>query len=269
MIISDMHTHSSFSEDGTSSLLEMAEAAKGLSFRFLGLCEHLDVDSVSETLFTPTDVSAYFPFARKVQAENGEGFTLLAGMEYGYSAEPRALERLCSVSEKYTPDFVVNSVHVADGQECSRAEFFEGKSKQAAYAAYLEQVCKSLDAPYYYDIVGHLGYVSRKAPYADKTLRYGEFRGLLDEILKKTIAKGKLLEVNTRTRGIGCDFLPEADILARYFELGGRLVSFGSDAHAASQIGCNRECVCAALLKIGFSHIAVPVKGRIVLLPLK
>lgn len=269
MIVSDIHTHSSFSEDGKSTLTQMAEAGRHLSLKFLGISEHLDVDPVSAKLFRRTDVSAYFAEARKLQRENSESFTLLAGLEYGYSPDPSTLSLLCSVSDKYSPDFVVNSVHVAGENECSRAEYFLGKSKREAYSVYLEQVLKSLDAPYFYDIVGHLGYVSRKAPYEDKTLRYGEFHDLLDEILKKTISKGKLLEVNTRTRGVESDFLPGEDILSRYFELGGRLVSFGSDAHDTLHIGEKRERVCDALLRIGFTHIAVPAKGRVSLIPLR
>lgn len=269
MIVSDMHTHSSFSADGRSTLTQMAEAGRSRGLRFLGVSEHLDVDPVSEKLFQPTDVPAYFSAARELQKENGPSFTLLAGLEYGYSPDARTLETLLSVSEKYAPDFVVNSVHVADGEECSRAEYFRGKSKRQAYSAYLEQVLNSLDAPYFYDVIGHLGYVSRKAPYEDKTLRYEDFRDLLDEILKKAIARGKLLEVNTRSRLSGSPFLPGPDILARYHELGGRLISFGSDAHDVSFIAAGREDVAATLQELGFDAVAVPARGRVTLLPLK
>lgn len=265
MILTDMHTHSTFSNDGRSSLADMAEKAKTSGFRFLGVSEHLDTDSVSGKIFTMTDVPAYFSAARRLQEEiGGEDLTLLAGGEYGYSPEPGAQDELSAISARFCPDFVVNSVHIVDGHDCYFADYFEGKEKKTAYAAYLARVRESLDAPYYYDIVGHLGYVSRNAPYEDRKIRYRDFPDLYDEILKAIIAKGKILEVNSASRGAGSDFLPDTDVLERYFALGGRLVTFGSDAHETARIGDKRELVIAALKKIGFTFLAVPVRGRIV-----
>ena len=121
---------------------------------------------------------------------------------------------------------------------------------------------KSLDAPYGYDIVGHIGYVSRNAPYPDKALRYEEFADPLDDILKTVVARRKILEVNSSMRGTESGFLPATDILTRYFELGGREVSFASDAHDVARIAEKRESVCAALKAIGFTHVTVPDRGK-------
>lgn len=269
MIYSDMHTHSTFSSDGKSSLAEMAARAKELGLRYLGVSEHFDADSVSVKLFPQTDAARYFPAARALQkSEGSENFTLLAGGEYGYCGEERAIQTLLEISRVHRPDFVINSVHVVDGADCYRPVYFEGKSREKAYARYLETVIESLSAPYYYDVVGHLGYVSRKAPYADVKLRYADFPDLYDEILRGIVSKGKILEVNSHARGAGSEFLPDTDVLSRYFELGGRLVTFGSDAHLTARILEKADLVAQELKKIGFSHIAIPVLGRIVRLEL-
>lgn len=68
--------------------------------------------------------------------------------------------------------------------------------------------------------------MTRQAPYPDKEIRLSESGEKIDRILKRIIASDKTLEVNTN-HGLN----PNAEILARYFELGGRNVSFGSDAH--------------------------------------
>ncbi|MDE7373415.1 MAG: histidinol phosphate phosphatase, partial [Clostridia bacterium] len=130
--------------------------------------------------------------------------------------------------------------------------------KQTAYLKYLNCVRESLFVPYRYDIVGHIGYVSRKAPYADPKLYYSEFACILDEILKIIIDKGKILEVNTSVMPKVGEFLPGADILARYYELGGRKVSFGSDAHKSERIADKRALVIAELKRIGFTYLTVP-----------
>ncbi len=264
MITSDIHTHSTFSNDGRSPLADMIGQAKRLGLRYYGVSEHLDTDSVSGKIFTMTDVPAYFAAARQLQRrESGEGFTVLVGGEFGYSTEPQANAELAAIFETYSPDFVVNSVHVVDGYDCYFPGYFAGKEKKAAYRAYLERVRESLEAPYPYDVVGHIGYVSRNAPYPDRTLRYEDFPDLYDEILKRIVEKGKILEVNSAGKGSGWEFLPSPDVLARYFSLGGRLISFGSDAHNTARLAEKREIVAAALKEIGFTQIAVPVCGKI------
>lgn len=265
MKLTDLHTHSCFSNDGRSPLALMVREAKRRGLSYYGISEHFDTDSVTGKIFTIADIPAYFSAARAMQAGNGaDGFTLLAGAEFGFSAAAGAQGELLAVSDRFRPDFAINSVHIVDGHDCCFADYFAGKSKERAYGAYLEKVRLSLDAPYPYDIVGHVGYVSRNAPYADRKIRYADFPDLYDDILRTVIAKGKILEVNSAAGGAGSEFLPDTDVLERYFELGGRAISFGSDAHDTVRIMEKRGLVVSALEKIGFSAVAVPVRGKTV-----
>ncbi len=268
-MLTDVHTHSSYSPDGKSPLADMVAAAKAKGLRYFGISEHFDVDEASRSLYGETTSPFFFAAARALQAaQNTDAFTFLVGAEFGYAEEEAALSRLQELAEVYKPDFIVNSVHIVDGVDAWFPEYFEGKSRNYAYSRYFEKVLKSLDAPYPYDIVGHLGYVSRNAPYADKKLRYEDFAAFYDVILRTVIAKDKILEVNTSARGAGSDFLPNTDVLERYFALGGRKVSYASDAHDTSRILDGREKVVAALKKVGFAHITVPVCGKHILIEL-
>lgn len=263
MILTDLHTHSTFSSDGKSSLEDMVLTAKSQGLRYYGISEHFDLDEFSIKLYNGViDEKAYFSCARELQSRyNDKTFTLLVGGEFNYISDERIREKFAYISEVYRPDFVVNSVHVVDGGECYRHEYFAGKQKEYAYSRYLEQVLRSLDAPYRYDIVGHIGYVSRNAPYEDRKIRYLDYADLYDEILRKIIQKNVILEVNSTSRGAGSEFLPDTDVLRRYFELGGRKVSFGSDAHWTQRIAEKRELICTALKEIGFTYITVPDRG--------
>ncbi len=266
MKLTDLHTHSTFSADGKSALADMVETAKTMGLSFYGISEHFDTDSISALVFAATDASAYFTAARALQEKVcTKEFRFLAGGEFGFSREREAQERLLSICDWFSPDFVINSVHAVDGHDCYFPEYFADKTKEAAYGAYLETVRNSLDAPYPFDIVGHIGYVSRNAPYPVRKIRYEDFSDLYDDILKTIVRKGKILEVNSSARGAESDFLPDVDVLSRYFELGGRLVSFGSDAHATARICDKRAMIVSVLKKIGFRAIAVPVCGETVL----
>ena len=267
MILTDVHTHSAFSADGVSPLAEMLARAEALGVKYYGVSEHFDYDYLADGVLCEgkavpmTDAEAYFACARALQAERGHGTRLLVGGEFGYTPNTRAHAMYADVIRRYSPDFVVNSVHTVDGTDVWFGEYFAGKAKEPAYRGYLERVKESLDAPYRYDIVGHIGYVARNAPYPDRAMRYTDYADLLDGILRGVIMRDKILEVNSSARGAG-DFIPGTDVLARYFALGGRLVSFASDAHGADRICDKRGEVAAALRAVGFTHIAVPDCGK-------
>lgn len=269
MILTDVHTHSTFSLDGISTLEDMVAEAHKKKIVYYGVSEHFDRDYAALGLKIHgekppfIDADAYFSAARRLQQEyTGKGLRMLVGGEYGFCNHPRCFEEYERLNRRYSPDFVVNSVHTTDGADCYFPDYFKGKSKEYAYSRYLETILESIDAPYSYDIIAHIGYVSRNAPYADKKLRYGEFDKIIDEILKKIVAKGKILEVNSSSRGAGSEFLPDSDILTRYYELGGRRVSFASDAHNTLRIAEKRELVAAALKRIGFTFLTVPDCGN-------
>ena len=262
MILTDLHTHSKFSTDGRAPLADMVDRARSLGLKYYGVSEHFDLDDYSIGLYGTIDEKAYFSCARKLQRYNNNDFTFLAGGEFNYVSDERVWDKFAAIVEQYQPDYIVNSVHIVDGEECFRREYFAGKTKHFAYSRYLEQVLASLNALYRYDIVGHLGYVCRNAPYADRSIRYVDYASLYDQILKKIIQNDVILEVNSSSRGASSDFLPDTDVLRRYFELGGRKISFGSDAHNTDRIADKRDVVSAALREIGFTHITVPCNGK-------
>ena len=266
MILTDVHVHTAFSADGESTLEETVAAARAKGLRVLGVSEHFDYDYLAAGVLAEgkpipyTDAKAYFSRIRRLQAreaERGE-LRLLAGGEYGFAPLAQCFDLYEELNRTHRPDFVVNSVHTCDGYDCYFGEYFAGKSKRDAYLAYLDRVRESLDAPYRYDIVGHIGYVARNAPYPDPVLRYEEFADVIDDILKTVIVRRKILEVNTSSRTAGTPFLPGADILTRYFQLGGREISFASDAHRADALARGRETAVAALRTIGFTCLSVP-----------
>lgn len=274
-MLSDLHTHSYFSPDGHATLEEMLQGALSLGIGYYGISEHFDLDFLSRRhyeagggAFSTTDPAAYFPAARKLQHEvEKPEFHMLVGAEFGFCPDPEVQQVLSGIAEDYAPDFIINSVHIIDGQDVYFADFYRGRDRKEAYSRYLTRVLESLDAEFPYDIVGHIGYPSRNAPYVRRAMRYKDHPDLFDAILKKIIEKDKILEVNGSTAGAPCDFLPDTDILERYFALGGRKISYGSDAHGPSRLCQGRIKAVEALKKIGFTSLTIPTTPR-TLLPL-
>ncbi len=266
-ILTDVHTHTKFSSDGKDDIFTMLAAAKALPLAYWGISEHFDYDYLVDGVLIDgkqlplTDAETYFTTARKLQAESKE-VKILVGGEFGFTRNQAAYGLYHALIERYKPDFIVNSVHTNGARDFYEKAAYAGKDKMAVYGEYLALVRDSLDAPYPYDIVGHIGYPSRFAPYQDKALRYNDFAAQLDDILKTIIQKDKILELNSSVKGLDVPFLPAPDIAERYFALGGRNVSFASDAHGATRLADAREGVVARLKQIGFTYLTVPYKGQ-------
>lgn len=249
--ITDLHLHTAISYDGKSPAEAYILKAIERHDKKIGFSEHYDYDRF---LDDPTckieDLDGYSDQIKRLRDKYSGKIEIFFGIELGY--DPRNLERNAEVAQKYNFDYIINSTHNINGKDCYLNFHSETLSKHDAYSIYLNNLLNSLDVDYPYDIIGHVGYPSRYSSYPDKLLRYEEFPDLLDEILLKIIKKNKYLELNTSTKGVA-DFLPEPHIVKRYIELGGKLFTFGSDAHSVDRYKENCETVELFLNRHGFS----------------
>ena len=254
-MIVDTHVHTRHSADGRDKIIEIARQAKDRGIGFLCTTDHLDLDlkygGHAAVPWRHINLDEYKAEWESAKAELGEnsGLELRFGIEAGWSK--RAEKHLKELLPKYDFDQVINSVHFVLKWDVYFPQAFWFKSKKLVYSTYLKNVLESLDAPYEYDVVAHFGYVTRSAPYKDKSLNYNDYPELFDKILLKVIDKGKALEINTHTTQY-----PTDEILRRYYELGGRKISFGSDSHR-NELAKNYESTCKYLKEIGFTHFSV------------
>lgn len=258
MNVHDTHTHTLFSPDSKQSPEGLVRAAINQGLTYLAITDHFDNGSYLVKQEDVIDFDKYFATLTPL-AETKSATTIAIGLELGFVAEKNAQNK--EIIDKYPFDCIINSVHEVKGKDCYFEEYFGGKRRAEAYGDYLKAVRDSLDAPYHYDIVGHIGYVVRNSPYNPKEFLLSEFNDILDDILKTIIQKEKILEINTSVRGVRQNTIPDYDIIKRYYELGGRLISFGSDAHAVDRLASNYRQVNSMAFSIGFKHFTV-VKDR-------
>ena len=252
----DTHTHCIHSHDGKQSPRDIIEKAISLNMEYIAITDHFDGELTLLPEFSyirQIDLENHFSELAALKEEYADRIELGVGIECGYMKEADGiyLEQL----SKYDFDLTINSVHTIEYEDCYMKSYFDKRTKFQAYNAYLKAVRESLDCTYHYDSVAHIGYVARKATYPDTKLRYLDHQDLIDDILKTMIDKGKSLEVNTNSKGTGEDFLPPKEILQRYKQLGGSLLTFGSDAHTVDRIGDKYPLVSQYLDSIGFKYV--------------
>ncbi len=265
----DCHTHTKFSHDSQQDPRQAVEWAIQNGLEYLAFTDHCDRDCLFSPLhkdkIRQIDLDECMKEISSLKEEYKGKIEIGVGIECGYMKEatPIYIEDL----KKYRTDIIINSIHLVDFTDCYFKEFFEGRSKLEAYTMYTQAIYNSLFVPYHYDVIAHIGYVSRKAPYEDKLYNYKDLSDLLDQILKTIIEKGKSLEINSHAQNTGDFTLPNIDIIKRYKELGGELLTFASDAHK-KEVQCYLyNDVCERLKSLGFKylfkyldHQPIPVK---------
>ncbi len=268
----DTHTHTSHSHDGKVTLWQVVEAAKNKGLCYLCTTDHVDYDfeygnnksPINWRFLNDEKYYADWQTAKKtLDDDKNNTLNLCFGIEASYDGNPKVVEKYQELIAKYPFDEVINSVHCVDGYDVYFNTAFWFKTKKKAYERYLQTIIASLDVPYQYDTVAHIGYIAHGAPYKEKALLYKDFPELIDELLKKIIAKDKAMEINFHH-----DMCPEINIIKRYFELGGRKISYGSDAHRAD-VCKDYEIACTMLKEIGFTHLCTFVKHECQLVPIE
>lgn len=255
----DSHNHSTFSHDGKASVAELAARAKELGMEYYAITEHLDRDYKflrTERFCRQLNLKKAYAGFQKVKAlYEGSGMYLAFGVECGFSAEavPVYQRELAG----YDFDVIINSIHTIYGGDAYFGKFYQGKAKEEVYAQYLRLLKESVCAPYPYDIVGHIGYITRYVPYSDPSMCFPSTIEGIDELLRAIIERGKTIECNTHIKDSPFAFLPETAILKRYRELGGDNITFSSDAHRTENVGDKYFLVASAVKELGFKEWTV------------
>ncbi len=251
----DCHTHTMFSADSKENpeLLIQKAIEKGLDY--LAITDHIDRDylfgDIRQT--EQIDMEEYYKALTILKDKYKSQIDIAIGAEFGFCipAEPLYKE----IDNSYKLDSTILSVHTIKGNDAYFPEFFFGREKKQAYTSYLEAIELSLQAPYQYDIIGHIGYITRNAPYTDKALYYSEHRDIIDSILRRIIEQDKCLEINTRSISHNAPFMPALEIIERYKELKGEKISFGSDTHTADGVAKGYKSVTEYLTSLGYTYL--------------
>lgn len=251
MITADFHTHSSFSTDSTEPLLEMAKAAAEKGLRTICITEHLDYDYPGGEF--QLDTAAYRGELLRVREELSGRVEVLFGVELGLM--DYLAPRLNEFARAWELDFIIGSSHLVDGKDPYYPEYFEALGSKNGVLRYFESILANIAAFDDFDVYGHLDYVVRYSP--EKRYEPLDYREIIDEILKALISRGKGIEVNTGGVAPLGYVHPNAFILRRYKELGGEIVTVGSDAHDRSRVAADFDKAQAALEAAGFEYYTV------------
>lgn len=264
MVSADLHIHSALSFDGEAPMRSMCEAALAKGVTTVAFAEHHDADMPRHHL----DIPAYLAAIDEARAAF-PGMTILRSVEAGHARGygPQLREAVGAID----PDFLLLSCHSVDGVDPYHAAAYHARRTRAeGQRAYLEALLTAMEELPDFDALAHIGYAARYAPPGEAAtpLICADAPDLIDEVLRRLIDGGRALEVNTSQTASGGAPIPGEDILRRYFALGGRRVTLGSDAHRPDAVASGFADAAAMLRRVGFTEYAVYRRRERVAFPL-
>ena len=245
-MLADYHVHTHFSDD---SVYPMEQVVRDAIDRGLGeLCftDHVDYgvkadwDSGAEILYrhgeplANVDYPRYVEEIRRLRGLYGDRITLKMGLEFG--VQTHTIPQFEALFARYPFDFILLSIHQVEDKEFWTQDFQRGRTQREYNERYYEELLGVVRAYKNYSVLGHMDLIKR---YDEAGIYpFEKTKDLAAEILKVVIADGKGIEVNTSSHRYGLDdSMPSVRLLELYRDLGGTIVTIGSDSHAPEHLG--------------------------------
>lgn len=228
MKYTDHHVHTYFSPDSEATIEEYLLKAKDLGLSSVIFTDHADMGAIEVDFRERIDYKKYFKTMKAL--EEKYEIPIKIGIEIGYEKDYKS--EIDELLGDYPFDFVLASIHYGDRKDFYMGDFYQGKSQEESYRRYFEIMLEMVENFSNFDIVGHFDYIVKYGDFKDKKYDFNLYKDLIDEILKTIIRKSKGIEINTSgLRGPLNTTFPKEDILKRYRELGGEIITIGSDSH--------------------------------------
>jgi histidinol-phosphatase (PHP family) len=248
----DTHIHSNFSFDSKAHPQEICQAALSLGIDEIAITDHFSFAPYSPN-FRFFDPECYFRVWTKLQKEFSSNLTIRIGIELdeiaNFPIESNELVR------NYPWDFVIGSTHDLD-RGTLRTYLRKYEDQEKVIRTYYEALAAAIEVGNF-DVLAHFDLIKRYIADEGLTLMDSEpFFPQIDQLFRLLIEREIALEINTSGIFQACQApFPSLALLERYYQLGGRLITLGSDAHAPKDLARGFDQVIPKLKEIGFSGL--------------
>jgi histidinol-phosphatase (PHP family) len=261
----DLHVHSTCSADGASSIAAYARHAAAMGLEEVGFCEHADFDPRDRS-YGYLDLARY---DREMAAARAEvpGVRLHQGVEITYQASLEEEIRGWLAGRRW--DYVVASVHLVDyddgwamvSEPRAVEGYFAGHSQRQAYVPYFEELLRAARSGLG-DVLGHFDLVKRYGTGHYGRFAPADFEEEIRSVLRAATEEGVGLEINTSgLRQAPGEPYPGLTVLGWYREMGGEILTLGSDAHDVQYLGYGLAEAVALARAAGFEAVTT-FEGR-------
>ncbi len=272
MVLCDFHTHSHFSFDGVAEASPDAVCRRALEagLSYIAITDHCDVNGEVEGIYAPYEAHTAWEAMMQAKEKYKGRLHLSIGIELGNAHQyPNYAKEVLS---RHPYDFVIGSLHnLRDVPDfCMlKYELMTDAQIRQLFGRMLNETMEMLSFDGIHTL-GHITYMHRYLTLAQKTFDFKPFREQITDIYRKLIDKGVALELNVSTlyKGLGIT-LPTMELLSWYKDVGGQLITIGSDAHNPQNIGKGIRKGYALLSTVGFDYVMAMEGGKPTMIPIQ
>jgi len=248
----DYHIHTRYSVDSKADFDAVCQAAVANGIDEIAFTDHLDFGPCDPP--DPFRAEAYLAEIQSCRNTYGDRLAIRAGIEVG---EPHLFAReAAAVLAAGDFDLVIGSAHYAHGMRAAWFEDYFDQPLEDAYEAYFQQVV-DLAQSGSFDVLAHVDLIKRDArkfgkPYDGP----GPYADLIRAALTALVERGKGMEINTSPLRRGQpEPCPSMEVLRWYHELGGEILTVGSDAHVPQAVGSHIDVALDMARAVGFTRL--------------
>ncbi len=299
-MISDYHIHSDYSDDSWHLMEDVIQDALELGLEEICFTEHVDYgvkvdwdepidpnktgislsdeqmeeiknlykdvdfsqfDLNSFNVMKNVDYPLYFKEIKEVKEKYKDKITIKAGLEFGIQMHTLSKYRSLFNQYKDDLDFILLSVHQINDIEFWEGSYQKGKTIEECYEGYYNELYEIITNYHDYSCLAHMDLMRRYV--MDKNDRFEDNKEIITKILKTVITDGKGIELNTSSYRYGIEGpTPSIEILKLYRELGGTIITIGSDSHQKDNLGSHIKESMKILKELGFDSICTYEKMK-------
>lgn len=259
----DYHVHTEFSDDSVYPMESVVKDAIAMKMDELCFTDHVDYGIKDDwdsgkpiayrdnAPFANVDYPRYIAEINRMQRLYGDKISIKTGLEFGIQSHTIPLYE--TLFHRYAFDFIILSIHQVKDKEFWTQDFQQGRTQKEYNEQYYQEMLDVMRLYKDYSVLGHLDLIIRY----DKQGLYPfeKVKPMIVEILRLAIADGKGIELNTSYHRYGLqDSTPSKEILSLYRDLGGQIITLGSDSHKPEHLGAYMKEGKLLLKELGFQN---------------
>lgn len=254
MVLMDCHTHTQFSVDSEADINACVERAAGLGLTAYAITDHCECDAwypaehysaeereMLESTDYKADYEASVAAVTALKEKYAGRLNLICGSELGQILFDTDAARIVNADKRI--DFIIGSAHRIHGEKDFYFIDYTQLDMDGIYdllGRYFREVYE-LSRTGLFDVIGHitycLRYMKQRHGICPDISRYDD---IIAETFRTLAHSGRGIEINTSglRQGFGATF-PDLKYVRMYRELGGEIITIGSDSHTVDDIGAD------------------------------
>ena len=262
-MFADYHVHTEFSDDSVYPMKTVIRDAIAMGMNEICLTDHVDygvkidwdcgkqIQYRNGEPLANVDYPRYMSEIDRMKRLYGNKIRIKTGLEFGI--QKHTIPDFQRLFERYAFDFIILSIHQVENQGFWTQDFQRGRSQKEYQQRYYEEMLAVVRDYKDYSVLGHMDLIARYD--LAGVYPFEKVRPVIEDILRIVIADGKGIEVNTSSHRYGLtDTMPSANILKLYRDMGGRIITIGSDSHKPEHLGAYIRETQALLKSLGYKQ---------------